>query len=249
VAGKIGDDHLSGILITQDLKRHSPILPTEGGCSNRVSRGFARDWPLTSFGTLNFATACGRQNWRTALHTGKDLVVAPLRLPGSSPFAFAQGDFFLSEKIVSVVTSTEHHFYYGRLLRTVRTAMMLIRVWARTSPVKVVLGDGRYPLPVSQPQFRKAIFQWHIPYVLSFRANRNGTLVAKLGLGYVRTFLRAPLLLRTSTSHSAYSNDADSSLGKDLSSKSGARRSSSQGSFSIIPHLDDFCYGTLKSAK
>jgi hypothetical protein len=41
-----------------------PILPTGGGCRIEHPEDFARDKPLTSFGTLNFATACGRQNWR-----------------------------------------------------------------------------------------------------------------------------------------------------------------------------------------
>jgi hypothetical protein len=43
--------------------------------------------------------------WGTALHAGKDLFVAPFQLPGGSPFAYARGDFSLSGKIVSVVTS------------------------------------------------------------------------------------------------------------------------------------------------
>jgi len=75
------DDHLSGPAITSGIKRHSPILPTEGGCRIERPEAFARDGSLTSFETLNFAAACGRQNWRTALHAGKDLFVAPPRLP------------------------------------------------------------------------------------------------------------------------------------------------------------------------
>ena len=33
---------------------------------------------LDSLGTLNFVTTSGGQNWRTTLHRGKDLFVAPL---------------------------------------------------------------------------------------------------------------------------------------------------------------------------
>lgn len=78
----VEDSYLSGHAITRVLKRHSPILPTAGRAKlsalhsfsdaglniNPASRLFRR--------TLNFVTACGRQNWRTALHWGKDFAVS-----------------------------------------------------------------------------------------------------------------------------------------------------------------------------
>jgi hypothetical protein len=56
----VGGDHLSRPMITQRLERHSPILPTGGGCRIERPEAFARDKPLTSFGTLNLCN-CLRQ--------------------------------------------------------------------------------------------------------------------------------------------------------------------------------------------
>jgi len=60
------------------------ILPTEGGCKFERPE-FYEGLPLASLGTLNFAATCGRQNWRTALHSGKDLAVSPLDKLGVNP--------------------------------------------------------------------------------------------------------------------------------------------------------------------
>ena len=72
-------DHLSGPDITTGLKRHSPILPTASGCNfERPESSKGRPQNITQ---INFAATSGRQDQRTALHSSKDLVVAPFRLP------------------------------------------------------------------------------------------------------------------------------------------------------------------------
>ncbi|MEK7505526.1 MAG: hypothetical protein AAB597_01340, partial [Patescibacteria group bacterium] len=40
-----------------------PILPTTGG-AKLSTLSLSKGLPLASLGTLNFVTACGRQNWR-----------------------------------------------------------------------------------------------------------------------------------------------------------------------------------------
>jgi hypothetical protein len=65
------DNYLSGPNIAVWLKRHSPMLPTEGGCNIEcLAEALAEaDPPPFHYGeTLNAAAAYGRHHWRTTLH-------------------------------------------------------------------------------------------------------------------------------------------------------------------------------------
>lgn len=77
------------LLLIKSL-RHLPILPTAGGFKIEYPEVCRR----TLFRMLNFATACGRHNWHTALHANRDLAVSPFILLRVNPLQNKDSSLF-----------------------------------------------------------------------------------------------------------------------------------------------------------